>query len=109
MVCLCGSSVYLIDHTVDLILECNFAMLYLQVAVLVMNTFELYGIMGLLGLRLSAVPAVTLIISVGVGVEFTVHICLVSHSLGSLITFGHATGVKMFHKMTLNLNFRPEQ
>lgn len=54
-------------------------MLYLQVAVLVMNTFELYGIMGLLALRLSAVPAVTLIISVGVGVEFTVHICLVSH------------------------------
>ena len=44
---------------------------------LVMNTFELYGVMGLLSLQLSAVPAITLIISVGVGVEFTVHICLV--------------------------------
>ena len=42
-----------------------------------MNTFELYGVMGLLSLKLSAVPAITLIISVGVGVEFTVHICLV--------------------------------
>ncbi|XP_065070103.1 protein patched homolog 1-like [Rhopilema esculentum] len=48
----------------------------LLVAVLVMNTFELYGVMGLLSLKLSAVPAITLIMSVGVGVEFTVHICL---------------------------------
>ena len=42
-----------------------------------MSTFELFGVMGLLGLKLSPVPAVTLIISVGVGVEFTVHVCLV--------------------------------
>ncbi|KAJ7372959.1 Protein patched 1 [Desmophyllum pertusum] len=31
---------------------------------------------GLAGLKLSAVPAVTLILSVGVGVEFTVHMCM---------------------------------
>ena len=33
--------------------------------------------MGLAGIKLSAVPAVTLILSVGVGVEFTVHMCMV--------------------------------
>ena len=45
---------------------------------LVMITVELYGFMGLTGIKLSAVPAVTLILSVGVGVEFTVHMCMVS-------------------------------
>jgi len=34
--------------------------------------------MGLLSIKLSAVPAVILVITAGVGVEFTVHICLVS-------------------------------
>ena len=46
--------------------------------VLLMITVEMYGFMGLAGIKLSAVPAVTLILSVGVGVEFTVHMCLVS-------------------------------
>ena len=46
--------------------------------VLLMITVEMYGFMGLAGINLSAVPAVTLILSVGVGVEFTVHMCLVS-------------------------------
>ena len=44
-----------------------------------MITVEVYGFMGLAGIKLSAVPAVTLILSVGVGVEFTVHMCMVSH------------------------------
>ena len=44
---------------------------------LVMITVEVYGFMGLAGIKLSAVPAVTLILSVGVGVEFTVHMCMV--------------------------------
>ena len=48
------------------------------VVVLLMITVEVYGFMGLAGIKLSAVPAVTLILSVGVGVEFTVHMCLVS-------------------------------
>ena len=43
-----------------------------------MITVEVYGFMGLAGIKLSAVPAVTLILSVGVGVEFTVHMCMVS-------------------------------
>lgn len=42
-----------------------------------MITVEVYGFMGLAGIKLSAVPAVTLILSVGVGVEFTVHMCMV--------------------------------
>ena len=44
-----------------------------------MITVEVYGFMGLVGINLSAVPAVTLILSVGVGVEFTVHMCMVCH------------------------------
>ena len=51
---------------------------FLQVAVLAMVVIELFGFMGLAGIKLSAVPAVILIVSVGIGVEFTVHICLVS-------------------------------
>lgn len=51
------------------------------VVVLLMITVEVYGFMGLAGIKLSAVPAVTLILSVGVGVEFTVHMCLVSPSM----------------------------
>jgi len=49
------------------------------VLVLIMITVEVYGFMGLAGIKLSAVPAVTLILSVGVGVEFTVHMCMVCH------------------------------
>ncbi len=43
-----------------------------------MMVVELFGFMGFLGIKLSAVPAVILIVSVGIGVEFTVHISLVS-------------------------------
>lgn len=49
------------------------------VLVLAMITVEVYGFMGLAGIKLSAVPAVTLILSVGVGVEFTVHMCMVCY------------------------------
>ena len=49
------------------------------VMILIMITVEVYGFMGLAGINLSAVPAVTLILSVGVGVEFTVHMCMVCH------------------------------
>jgi len=43
-----------------------------------MIVMELFGLMGLLGIQLSAIPAVILVITAGVGVEFTVHVCLVS-------------------------------
>ena len=49
-----------------------------QVVVLAMMVVELFGFMGFVGIKLSAVPAVILIVSVGIGVEFTVHVCLVS-------------------------------
>lgn len=52
-----------------------------QVLVLAMMTVELFGIMGFLGIKLSAIPVVILVASVGIGVEFTVHVALVS--LGS--------------------------
>lgn len=42
-----------------------------------MMTVELFGIMGLIGIKLSAIPVVILIASVGIGVEFTVHVALV--------------------------------
>ena len=44
-------------------------------------TAELFGFLGILGLKLSAVPAVILILSVGVGVEFTIHLLTVSRRL----------------------------
>ncbi|XP_046661166.1 protein patched isoform X1 [Homalodisca vitripennis] len=37
---------------------------------------QLLGLMGALGIKLSAIPAVLLIISVGIGAHFTVHICV---------------------------------
>lgn len=50
----------------------------LQVSILAMMAVELFGIMGLMGIKLSAIPVVILIASVGIGVEFTVHVALVS-------------------------------
>ncbi|XP_040844670.1 protein patched homolog 1 isoform X2 [Ochotona curzoniae] len=46
------------------------------VMVLALMTIELFGMMGLIGIKLSAVPVVILIASVGIGVEFTVHVAL---------------------------------
>ncbi|XP_051713804.2 protein patched homolog 2 isoform X3 [Oryctolagus cuniculus] len=48
----------------------------LIVLVLAMMTMELFGIMGFLGIKLSAIPVVILVASVGIGVEFTVHVAL---------------------------------
>ncbi|XP_031784306.1 patched isoform X4 [Nasonia vitripennis] len=45
-------------------------------AVLAGVVLQLLGIMGLCGIKLSAVPAVLLVVSVGISVHFTVHICL---------------------------------
>lgn len=43
-----------------------------------MVTVELFGVMGFLGIKLSAIPVVILVASVGIGVEFTVHVAQVS-------------------------------
>ena len=45
--------------------------------VVVMITVEVYGFMGLAGIKLSAFPAVRVIFSVGVCMEFTLHISMV--------------------------------
>ncbi|ESO92335.1 hypothetical protein LOTGIDRAFT_71238, partial [Lottia gigantea] len=37
---------------------------------------ELFGFMGMVGIKLSAVPAVILIMAVGIGIEFTLHIAV---------------------------------
>lgn len=60
-------------------------MVIFQIFILTMITFQVFSFMGLAGIKLSAVPAVTLILSVGVGVEFTVHMSLVSITY----SFGH--------------------
>lgn len=44
------------------------------VVFLTMILIELFGFMGLMGLKLSAIPAVILIVTIGIGVEFTVHV-----------------------------------
>ena len=44
------------------------------VFVLAAMVLELFGVMGLLGIKLSAAPAVILIMAVGVGVDFTIHV-----------------------------------
>jgi patched 1 protein len=44
------------------------------VFVLAALVLELFGVLGLLGIKLSAAPAVILIMAVGVGVDFTIHI-----------------------------------
>ncbi|PIO14586.1 hypothetical protein AB205_0149690, partial [Aquarana catesbeiana] len=71
---------------ISIVLACTFlvcAILLLNpwtagiiVFVLAMMTVELFGIMGLIGIKLSAIPVVILIASVGIGVEFTVHVAL---------------------------------
>ena len=39
---------------------------------------QLFGVMAVLDVHLSAIPAVIIILAVGLGVEFTLHICIVS-------------------------------
>jgi len=48
----------------------------LIVVVCVITMVEIYGFMGLLEIKLNAIPQVTLIMSVGITVEFTAHILL---------------------------------
>uniref|UniRef100_A0A4W3IA38 Patched 2 n=1 Tax=Callorhinchus milii TaxID=7868 RepID=A0A4W3IA38_CALMI len=72
--------------SISIVLACTFlvcALLLLNpwtagiiVFILAMMTVELFGIMGLIGIKLSAIPVVILIASVGIGVEFTVHVAL---------------------------------
>ena len=58
-------------------LLCNCRLLVLQVLVLGLMLVELFGAMGLVGVKLSAIPAVILIVSAAIGIEFTLHISMV--------------------------------
>ncbi|KAJ8316305.1 hypothetical protein KUTeg_006319 [Tegillarca granosa] len=60
------------------------------VVVLTVILVELFGFMGLSEIKLSAIPAVILIVTVGIGVEFTVHISviLICKCLGFLTAIG---------------------
>uniref|UniRef100_A0A3B5AGP3 Patched 2 n=1 Tax=Stegastes partitus TaxID=144197 RepID=A0A3B5AGP3_9TELE len=91
--------------SISVVLACTFlvcAILLLNpwtagiiVFILAMMTVELFGIMGLIGIKLSAIPVVILIASVGIGVEFTVHI-----ALGFLTAIGnrnHRSAVALEH------------
>lgn len=72
-----------------------------------MMTVELFGIMGFLGIKLSAIPVVILVASVGIGVEFTVHVALVS--IGPGMTH---LGFNLFHVLMAPIYFlfyRPEE
>lgn len=67
-----------------------------------MMTVELFGIMGLIGIKLSAIPVVILIASVGIGVEFTVHIALVrkSHTvIHQYLYFCQYNQIDQFHSL----------
>uniref|UniRef100_A0A3Q4HDH2 Patched 2 n=1 Tax=Neolamprologus brichardi TaxID=32507 RepID=A0A3Q4HDH2_NEOBR len=82
--------------SISVVLACTFlvcAILLLNpwtagiiVFILAMMTVELFGIMGLIGIKLSAIPVVILIASVGIGVEFTVHIALFTPKLTSHVS-----------------------
>lgn len=62
---------------VSLLLLSGWAAL-LVVASVLSSLIQLVGVMILLDIKLSAIPAVILVLSVGLGVCFTVHISLVS-------------------------------
>ncbi|PNF15071.1 hypothetical protein B7P43_G16542 [Cryptotermes secundus] len=78
-------------QSLGLALLCALVAVFLVMAVLLLNLWaatlvvlalaamvmQLLGVIGILGIKLSAIPAVLLIVAVGIGVHFTVHICLV--------------------------------
>ncbi|XP_076319648.1 protein patched-like isoform X2 [Tachypleus tridentatus] len=49
---------------------------FIMIVVLASIVIHLFGLMGILGIRLSAVPAVILIVAVGIGMDFTAHITM---------------------------------
>lgn len=61
-----------------MVLLLNFWAAVLVTLSLATLVLQLLGTMALLGVKLSAVPAVLLVLAIGRGVHFTVHLCLVS-------------------------------
>jgi hypothetical protein len=58
------------------LLAAAFGGAFTLVFILTLYMIEIYGFMGWMDIKLSALPAVSLIMAVGVGVEFTAHIIL---------------------------------
>lgn len=54
------------------------------VVVVALLLVQLVGFMSAAGIRLSAIPAVTLIIAAGLGVQFTLHVCMVRNWLNRM-------------------------
>lgn len=52
------------------------------VSVVALVVIQIFGFMGAVGIRMSAIPAVMLVLAAGIGVQFTVHVCVVSTILG---------------------------
>jgi predicted RND superfamily exporter protein len=53
---------------------CNPWAAAIVIAIIIMMTVELAGFMGIYGVKMNPVSAVTLITAVGIGVEFTAHV-----------------------------------
>lgn len=65
---------------------------------------QLVGAMSLLGVKLSAMPAVLLVLAIGRGVHFTLHLCLVSliHStFGQLVLTNPSKCFNSVHKKSI--------
>jgi patched 1 protein len=82
-------------------------------AVVSLVLVQLFGFVGLMGIRLSAVPAVILIVAPGIAVQFVVHLCMVSiyrlsnNSLTSCIRLARThyvrSSIDMFPSLVLEL------
>jgi len=59
-----------------ILFQAAFGGAFILVFVLAQFMVEIYGFMGWFGIKLSALPAVSLIMAVGIGVNFTAHIVL---------------------------------
>lgn len=70
------ASVFAVTFLVISVLLVNPWAATLVVVFLAAMVLELFGFMGLVGIRLSAVPAVVLIVTVGIGMEFIGHVLL---------------------------------
>lgn len=65
--------------------------------------------MGLAGIKLSAIPAVTLVIAVGIGMEFVVHVCVVSIDVFSRNFFyqmqeNHSVEYRLCNPIKIDIN-----
>ncbi|GAB1608434.1 protein patched homolog 1-like [Argonauta hians] len=68
--------ILVVTFLVIAIMLVNLWIAVIVVILLLCLVLQLLGFMGIAGIKLSAVPAVTLIIAVGIGMEFIAHVCI---------------------------------